>query len=121
MGLFDFLLADDYESRKVGRFDAAWGFVSTAYVNDAEQPYETAVKHKNYNNGKMVIVQTYDTKENAKSGHVHWVEVMTGEALPERLVDRGTSGISQLVDAFSGDNEWRINQQDEARSNEAKG
>lgn len=42
--MFNFLsMADNYESRKVGRFELTVGFVSTAYVNDADQDYETAV------------------------------------------------------------------------------
>lgn len=108
MGMFDFLLMGNYEDRKVGRLDADWGFISTAYVNDADQPFETAVEHRDFNNGKMVIVETYDTRANAEQGHARWVATMTASELPERLVDRGTSGVSQLVDAFSGDNEWRI-------------
>ena len=108
MGMFDFFsMYDNYEDRKVGRYDADWGFVSTAYVNDAAKPFETAVQHRDYNNGKMVIVEPYDTKEEAELGHARWVETMTAEMLPERLVDRGLSGVGELCDVFSGD-EWRI-------------
>lgn len=109
MGMFDFLLmADNYEQRKVARFDADWGFISTAYVNDAARPYETAVEHRQYNDGKMVIVAAYDTKEEAQAGHNHWVRVMTADTLPDRLVDRGEAELAELVDVFRGDNEWRI-------------
>lgn len=115
MGMFDFfLMGDTYESRKVGRFDAEWGFVSTAAVTDAEQPYETAVEHRDFNHGKMVIVEPYETREEAERGHERWVATMTADKLPERLVDRGLSGVSQLLDVFSGDNEWRIRDRDDA-------
>lgn len=114
MGMFDFLLmGDNYESRKVGRFDAEWGFISTAYVNDAEQPYETAVEHREYNNGKIVIVEGYDTRQEALEGHSRWVATMTAETLPDKLVDRGSAGIAQMIDLFAGDNEWRIKSREE--------
>jgi hypothetical protein len=109
MGMFDFfLMADNYEQRKVGRLDADWGFVSTAYVNDADKPYETAIKHRDYNGGKMVIVEPYDTRDEAVTGHERWVATMTSPTLPDRLVDKGRAELAQLIDAFSGDNEWRI-------------
>lgn len=108
MGMFDFLTADSYEQRKIGRFDADWGFVSTAYVNDADKPYETAVKHRDYNGGKMVIVEPYDTREEALAGHGRWTAAMTGPALPDKLVDNGRAGLAQLIDVLSGDNEWRV-------------
>jgi hypothetical protein len=109
MGMFDFLsMAGNYESRKIGRLEAEWGLVSTAYVNDADKPYETAVRHRDYNDGKIVIVEAYDTREEAATGHERWVATMTSDRLPDRLIDRGESGLSQLVDAFGDDNEWRI-------------
>lgn len=92
----------------MGRFSTDWGFVSTAYVTDASQPYETAVKHREYNDGKIVIVEGYDTKNEAALGHERWVAAMTADQLPEKLVDCGSSEISLLCDAFGGDNEWRI-------------
>ena len=61
--MFEFLMAAPYEDRKVARYDATWGFISTVSVNDGNQPYETAVEHSAYNDGDMVIVQAYDTKE----------------------------------------------------------
>ena len=106
--MFNFLTMSDYGSRKVGRHEADWGYISTAYVNDAEKPYETAVCHKDYNDGKMVIVEPYDTREEAETGHARWVATMTGDVLPDRLVDRGLSGVSQILDTLSDDNEWRI-------------
>lgn len=109
MGIFNFLaMADNYESRKVDRYDAPWGFVSTVYVNDASKPYETAVKHGDYNSGEMVIVETYDSKERAAEGHARWVATMTTDPLPDKLVDGSLAGVAELLDIFSGDNEWRL-------------
>lgn len=116
-----FEMANNYNSRKVGRFDADWGFVSTAYVTDASKPYETAVKHRDYNNGLMVIVEPYDTKEEAEVGHARWVQTMTTEPLPDQLVDRGLSGVSELVDVFDDEN-WRVFPRSaESTSNHSKG
>lgn len=99
----------DYERRKVGRFDAEWGFVSTALVTDADKPYETAVKHRDYNDDKIVIVEAYDTKEHAETGHAQWVSAMTTIPLPDFLVDKGLSEVSQLCDVFSEDgDDWRV-------------
>lgn len=65
MGLFDFMMAAPYEQRKVARFEKDGFMVDTAAVNDSEHPFETAVEHPNYNDGKMVIVEEYDSKEEA--------------------------------------------------------
>lgn len=108
MGMFDFFsMADNYEQRKVGRFDADWGFVSTCEVNDADKPYETAVEHPDYNDGEMVIVETYDTRDEAEHGHARWVDTMTAEVLPETLRDNGSAEIAMMLDAVAGDDDWR--------------
>src|SRR4051794_13089256 len=98
--MFEFLLdAGNYESRKVGRNDFDWGFVSTAYCSDGEMPYETAVEHVAYNDGQMVIVENYETAEEAAEGHDRWVKTMTADDLPEKLVDCCNAGIAQLCKA----------------------
>jgi hypothetical protein len=108
-------MTHNYEDRKVGRFDAGWGFISTAYVTDASKPYETAVEHPEYNNGKMVIVETYDTTQEARAGHDRWVETMTSDPLPDRLVDQGLSGIAEMIDAVGGE-EWRVRKREKVGS-----
>lgn len=88
MGLFDFIdMADNYEDRKVARFEEINNdlIIDTAWVNDCKPPYETAIQHKNYNNGQWVIVEHYETKEKALSGHMKWVKIMTTEPLPDKL------------------------------------
>ena len=102
--MFEFLLADPYEQRKVARYDAIWGFVSTASVNDGAQPYETAVEHPDYNEGDMVIVQAYDSKEEAIAGHNQWVTRMTHDPLPPALIDCGNSHIQQFCDTIGLEN-----------------
>lgn len=88
-----------YKSRKVDRFEADWGFISTARVTDGSKPYETAVQHKDYGDGNMVIVECYDTKEQAQAGHVKWVGIMTSNP-PDELVDCNNAGLAQFGSAL---------------------
>lgn len=92
----------NYESRKVAKDEYEWGFVSTAEVSDGRKPYETAVKHTRYNDGKIVIVECYDSKERARKGHGRWVARMTAEKLPGSLTDCANSEIQQAIDAAEG-------------------
>ena len=101
--MFDFLsMLGTYESRKVARSEFDWGYISTVSVTDGDHPYETAVAHKSYNDGELVIVQAYDTKADAEVGHTEWVGRMTADQLPEQLVDCHNAVISQLAAAIGG-------------------
>ncbi len=79
-------MASTYESRKVGKFENDELMVSTALVTDGYKPYETAILHPEYRGGDYVIVEAYDTKEEAGIGHNKWVMLLTAEKLPEELV-----------------------------------
>jgi hypothetical protein len=104
--LYDFLsMMGNYEARKVDRFEKGALLVDTALVTDSYDPYETAVAHPAYNNGKWVIVETYKTKEAAQSGHKRWVEIMTADELPKELKDVSTAETSLWRD-IEGD-DWR--------------
>ena len=92
----DFGMLDDYEERMVGRFEKAGLLVSTARVSDGQQPYETAVGHPEYNEGKLVIVEAYPDRATALFGHGKWVKMMTDDNLPDSLKDCGNSAISSL-------------------------
>jgi hypothetical protein len=103
--MFGFLLMmGNYKERKVGRFDdeSKGIMVSTAFVNDSDKPYETAVAHPAYNKGEMVIVELYNTKEEAATGHDKWVNIITGENLPESLTDVSTAEIAKFCELISG-------------------
>lgn len=77
-----------YGERKVARYDGDGWFISTALVHDEGGPqYETAIVHPEYNERAHVIVEIYPTEEGAKEGHERWVETMTGDELPDELVD----------------------------------
>lgn len=107
--MFEFLQdIGNYEERKVARFENESGLlVSTVRVRDSKQPYETAVQYPEYKEGKLVIVATYDTKEQAKNGHEEWVKKMTAEVLPDYLMDVSTAGVAEFCDALK-DNRWRM-------------
>jgi hypothetical protein len=103
--LFDFLLGmGNYEDRCVGRWDNATGdqMVSTAEVTDGREPYETAFMHPDYNDGKIVIVEAYPTREAAAAGHARWVAVMTDGPLPDVLIDCANAEIGALCRDLGG-------------------
>lgn len=99
--MFSFLsMIGNYEERKVDNYQSGFLTVDTCKVTDSQMPYETAVEHPNYNNGKWVIVETYLTKQQAQEGHTKWVTIMTTEPLPVSLVDVSTADVALLGDIF---------------------
>ena len=106
--MFNFIpMLGNYDTRRVERHDDGDLIISTAYVTDGSHPYETAVAHPDYNEGSFVIVESYDSKEDAEQGHVRWIDTMTNEPLPDKLVDCANSGISQLALAVGCDEFYR--------------
>jgi len=86
--VFGFLnMANNYEFRKVGRWESDDGeyFVSTVMVSDGEFDYETAIKHPDYNNGEIVIVDKYNTKEEALAGHSKWLDHVNIGPMPNKI------------------------------------
>ena len=98
-------MMDNYDERKVANYDGGVVYVDTCAVNDSAQPYETAVAHPSYNGGDLVIVELYETKEDAQTGHDKWVAIMTAETLPQSLRDVSSAVVAELCDVC-GD-EWR--------------
>ena len=104
--MFDFLrMAENYEDREIGRWDSEDGLqmISTAVVDDGHKPIETAVQHPDYNNGKMIIVECYDTKEEAQKGHKKWLKMVLENKLPSALIDCRNAKISQIIDMVGGE------------------
>jgi len=93
----------NYEERKVARWPEDDWIVDTCRVTDSDKPFETAVKHTNYNFGKMIIVEEYDDEESAQKGHDKWVKTMSADELPERLFDISTCSASKFCSAICGD------------------
>lgn len=71
-----------YEDAKRGLF------VSTATVSDGIKPHETAIEHPRYRGGKyMIIVEAYDTEEEATAGHDKWLRAVLNDTLPAVIED----------------------------------
>ena len=94
-------LADigNYEDRKVARehFPSCDAFLSTCRVSDGLKEYETALEHPKYNSGKLIIVESYDTKEEAMEGHLRWQKLIIDNALPETIVDCMNGEAAELI------------------------
>jgi predicted transcriptional regulator of viral defense system len=96
-----------YEQRKVANFTKGDLQVDTVVVTDSDKPFETAVAHPKFNGGKWIIVELYDTKEQAQKGHDEWVKKMTDKKLPKELKDVSTAEIAKICDIV--DKDWRVN------------
>ena len=80
--MFGFLdMMGTYESRKVDNYESENGVfvIDTAMVTDGDYDYETAVTYEGFNEGKWMIVEQYDTKEEAQEGHNRWIEKLNNE------------------------------------------
>lgn len=86
-----------FEERLVDRFECEKFLVSTMLCLDLEPPYqyETAVSHHDYDEGKIIPVESYVTKEEAQEGHNRWVEVMKNP--PTVLEDGGQSYFGNII------------------------
>jgi hypothetical protein len=80
--------------------------VVTCEVDDAPDPYETSVRHPEYNDERWVIVEVYRLQDDAVAGHEKWVRIIT-ESPPDQLVDVGESLIAKLLDSYHGGRGWR--------------
>ena len=90
-------MLNNYEYRKVDRFNGDNFTIDTCAVFDSDQPYETGIKHPLYNDGKWVIVEMYENKEAAQEGHNRWVTIMTSGNLPSELKDVSTCYIKKFI------------------------
>lgn len=102
--MFDFLsMADDYEERKIERFEGLGMVIDTCRVTDSDDPFETAVQHPNYHDNDWVIVETYSDKDSAVEGHKKWVDIMTTNP-PSALVDVSNSTVYNMLKDMQGGN-----------------
>lgn len=100
--MFGFLeMIGNYESRKVANTKIEEGIVDTCSVTDSAQPFETGIQSHLYNDGEWVIVESYDTKEEASEGHEKWVKILASK--PETLQDNGQSEVVQFAKALGAD------------------
>lgn len=102
--MFEFMdMAYNYEQRKVDRYEDEDVTVDTCSVTDGTHIYETAIAHPEYYDGKWIVVEAYDTKEDAQLGHDKWVKTMTEGELPEYLQDCANAEVAQLLEDIDGD------------------
>lgn len=98
--MFDFLeMCGNYKERVVANDIINGVTIDTAAETDSDQPYETGINGKMYNGNEWVIVELYDTKEEAINGHKKWVELFKKE-FPETLTDVSSSTICKLANLF---------------------
>jgi hypothetical protein len=91
------VMGEEKEKRSVERYETLNLIVDTCLIDDSDQPFETAVQHSNYNNGQWIVVGVYNTIEEALTGHHKWIEIMTTEPLPNKLVDIATDPITKTL------------------------
>jgi quinol monooxygenase YgiN len=103
--MFDFMsMTGNYENRKVSRFELGKLIVDTCSVTDTGHPYETAVAHPQFNDNKWIVVEQYDSREDAVKGHNKWVETMTSrDKFPHTLKDVCTSTVCEMLRAINPD------------------
>jgi len=112
--MLDFLdMIGNCESRKVAWYEKINLKVDTCAVNDSDKPFETAISHPQYNDGDWIIVELYDTKEEAIAGHNKWVKTMTADELPKILKDVSSATIAKCYDIF--DKDWRSMEKKEVK------
>ncbi len=95
--MFEFFsMAGTYEERKVDNYSKDGLEIDTCLVTDSRKDYETGIRHPDYNGGKWVIVELYDTTEEAKAGHSKWLDLMINSE-PEQLVDVSSCELADML------------------------
>lgn len=101
--MLDFLsMTGTHDSRAVDNTEINEATIDTCLVTDSNQPYETGISHKSFDKGNWIIVEQYDTKEEAQKGHDKWVELFTKE-IPKTLKNVSNCEIIQIGKLFNID------------------
>ena len=69
----------NYEQRVVANTKREDFIVDTAIVTDRDWIYETAVKHKDFNNGSWIVLDGCSNKEKAEQMHNKWLKFLDEE------------------------------------------
>lgn len=97
--MFNFLLdIGNYANRVVARteFEKEEVIFSTCSVSDGSKPFETAMRNLEYHDG-FVVLEAYNTKEEAEKGHTKWIELYVTNSLPDTVEDCCNGEIGQLI------------------------
>ena len=97
----------NYEQRKVANHKDDNVTVDTVRITDSDHNFETAVLSDEYKSGKWIVLEEYDTIEQAKVGHDKWVKIMTTEPLPETITDVSTSNVVNALREAGGQTEFK--------------
>lgn len=74
MDIFGILtMKDNYDLRVVKNTERSTFILDTALVTDRVLPYETAVAHKDFNDGQWIVLEWSKTKEDAEKAHDKWL------------------------------------------------
>lgn len=68
-----FTMKDNYDLRVVKNTKRNAFTLDTAMVTDRALPYETAVAHKDFNDGQWIVLKWSATKEDAEKAHDKWL------------------------------------------------
>ena len=80
-------MAGNHEERLVARYEEEF-IVDTCAVTDSDMAFETGIKHPDYNDGGWIIVESYNTRDEAADGHGRWVRLILSNP-PDELVETG--------------------------------
>lgn len=77
------------EERTVARYERDTGdlTISTMENRGDNYAFETAISHSLYKDSNWIVVELYDTREDAQTGHDKWLAAMNSDDLPGELVD----------------------------------
>lgn len=101
MDMFDALMSlSNVNPTRIARYESPEKqlIVSTIKCGDGLYNFETAISHKDYNEGEWMIVAAYNESDSAVSGHNEWVVLMTSEELPESILEVENSVASQVAE-----------------------
>lgn len=83
-------MSGNYEQRVVKNTERNTFTLDTAMVTDRALPYETAVKHKDFNDGQWIVLEQSKTKEDAERTHDKWLAKLD-------------AGVDSLLDIYTGE------------------
>ena len=83
-----FTMANNYDLRVVKNTERNTFTLDTAMVTDRALPYETAVAHKNFNDGDWIVLEWSETKEDAERTHDKWLAKLD-------------AGVDSLLDVYT--------------------
>lgn len=83
-------MGGNYDLRVVKNTKRDTFTLDTAMVTDRALPYETAVKHKTFNDGVWIVLEWSKTKEDAEHTHDKWLAKLD-------------AGVDLLLDVYTGE------------------